>query len=69
MGERKLTKAQKEALTIAQRSGGVIGLGPHAATVASLQNRGFLAIQRGKHGYFPITDAGRAALEAINGRS
>lgn len=58
----KLTKAQRRMLVAAEKSGGVVGFGQHAATMRILRNLGFLTLNRDNCGYFNITPAGRAAL-------
>lgn len=63
----KLTEAQRRALTTAQQTGGIVGLGISAKTVRILRERGFLSDRKDEYGYYTITPAGRAALSPENG--
>lgn len=62
----KLTAVENRALEAANRSGGVVGLGRYRQAIRRLRERGLLSRIKDEHGYYSITDAGRAAFAAAN---
>lgn len=58
----KLTDAQRKMLEAAARGGVYSGRGRSRSTEDRLRLSGLLSLTRDEHGYYTITDAGRAAL-------